>query len=254
MLNLSNIIFTDDIPVYQQLANYFINQIATGKLAVGDMLPTELSISKELHISRATVRQAFQILEQDGRIIRKRRKGTFVCEQKLKRSLNNLYNFTTEMKTLGFKPSSRVLSFGIVKAPAYVATALNIDLHTQVYRICRLRMANQTPLLLEETYIPTFFCPNLTEDSLNDSLYAIISENTGLMPGEASETYEAINLNSHDATHLSCPTNSAALKITRISQNTAGQKFEYCTIIARGDMNKYQITLKNTGIQYTHVV
>lgn len=253
-MDFSTITFVDDVPVYQQLANYFNNQISTGQLKVGDPLPTEISLCEKLNISRATVRQAFQILEQEGKIIRRRRKGTYVCEQKLKRNLNNLYNFTTEMHTLGLKPSSKVISFDIQKPPSHVAATLNIDSKTQVYRICRLRMANNKPLLLETTYIPTFMCPNLTKSSLNDSLYALISEHSGILPGEASETYEAINLSASDADYLDCDTGAAALKITRVSKNTAGQIFEYCKIIARGDLNKYQIILRNTGIQYTRIV
>lgn len=245
---------TDDLPVYQQLANYFMNLISSGQLKIGEALPTELSLCDDLNISRATVRQAFQLLEQEGRIVRHRRKGSFVCEPKLKRNLNNLYNFSTEMRSMGIAPSSKVISFDVTHAPPHIAEVLNIELQTPVYRICRLRMADNTPLLLETAYIPTFFCPDLTSESLNDSLYAIISETSGSLPSEASEVYEAINLNSKEATLLQCASRDAALKITRCSKNTAGQTFEYCTIIARGDRNKYQIILRNNGIQYTRVL
>lgn len=252
--NLPNITLIDGIPVYQQLANYYSNLIAIGKLKVGDALPTELSLCEKLGISRATVRQAFQQLEQEGHIVRIRRKGTFVCEKKLKRNLNNLYNFTTEMIALGFKPTSNVIDFSVTCAPQSVSEMLNIDTKTPVFKICRLRKANETPLLLETAYIPTYFCPNLTYENLTDSLYAIISEHTGLLPGEAVETYEAVNVSKQEANYLSCAPTNAALKITRVSKNTAGEVFEYCTIIARGDLNKYQIVLKNNGIQYSRVI
>lgn len=251
---LDNVDFSTDIPVYQQLASYFTNLISTGYLKVGDLLPTEIAICEHLGISRVTVRQAFATLEQDGKIIRKRRKGTFVCEPKLNRNLNNLYSFTTEMKSLGITPSSKIISFEEINPPKHIAEALNLDRKLTVYKICRLRMANECPLLLETACIPTYLCPNLSKETLNDSLYALIGEHTGHMPGEATETYEAINLSSYDAKLLSCNTGDAALRITRISKNTVGQFFEYCTIIARGDMNKYQIVLKNNGIQYTRVM
>lgn len=159
--------------------------------------------------------KSFQFLEQEGCIARHRRKGTFVCEKKLKRNLNNLYNFTTEMHAIGLTPSSAVISF--------------------------------------ESVLPRGD-RGLTRENLSDSLYAIISEHTGLLPGEAVETYEAINLSKREAQHLTCQPASAALKITRISRNTSGEIFEYCTIITRGDMNKYQIILKNNGMQYSHVI
>lgn len=120
---LDNVDFSTDIPVYQQLASYFTNLISTGYLKVGDLLPTEIAICEHLGISRVTVRQAFATLEQDGKIIRKRRKGTFVCEPKLNRNLNNLYNFTTEMKSLGITPSSKIISFEEINPPKHIAEA-----------------------------------------------------------------------------------------------------------------------------------
>lgn len=254
MMDLKSIEFTDDIPVYQQLGNYFMTLITSGKLKVGDALPTEETICNDLHISRATARKAMQLLEDEGRVVRKRRKGTYVCEQKLSRNLNNLYNFTTEMNALGIQPSSKLISFETIKASSTISNILNVGKGENVYWICRLRIADEKPLLLETAYIPVYLCPHLESKNLTDSLYSIISENTGFPPGEATETYEAINLNSNDAIQLECSSKSAALKITRVSKNTAGQIFEYCTIIARGDMNKYQITLKNKGIAYTRVI
>jgi GntR family transcriptional regulator len=103
--------WSGEAPVYQQLANYFGGLISSGELKEGDALPTETALCKTLGISRSTVRQAFLQLEDDGVIVRKKRVGTRVCKPKLKRNINNLYNFTTEMQALGLVPSSRILSF-----------------------------------------------------------------------------------------------------------------------------------------------
>lgn len=243
-----------DIPVYQQLAGVFSSMITNGGLSVGDSLPTENALCQRLNISRSTVRQAFQMLEDDGLIVRKRRIGTRVCKPKLKRNLNNLYNFTTEMLALGLNPSSRVINFRTMHPPVKIATKLNIDQSRTVFLIQRLRMANGEPLLLETAYIPTNFCANLTKSRLNDSLYAMISEYSGVAPGEASETYEAVGLTKQEAVLLNAHPGDPALRIQRTSKNTAGETFEYCTIIARGDRNKYQIVLKSTGIQYSRVL
>lgn len=37
-------------------------------------------------------------------------------------------------------------------------------------------------------------------------------------------------------------------------KNTAGEIFEYCVELARGDSNKFQIVLKNSGVQYSRVL
>ena len=252
--NELKIAWTDDAPVYLQLANYFGARISSAELKEGDALPTETALCKTLGISRSTVRQAFQMLEDEGVIIRKKRVGTRVCKPKLKRNINNLYNFTTEMFALGLAPSSRLISFSTVHPPAKIAELLNLSSGDTTFRIERLRLADGEPLLLETAYIPTEICPSLTKEQLNDSLYATIRECSGSSPMEATEIYEAITLNKRDAEYLKLRAGEPGFRIQRISKNTAGEIFEYCVELARGDRNKFQIVLKNSGIQYSRVL
>ena len=107
--NTLRIEWKDDAPVYLQLSNYFSDRIASGELREGDSLPTETALCKQLGISRSTVRQAFFMLEDEGVIVRRKRVGTRVCKPKLKRNINTLYNFTTEMRAMGLTPSSKVM-------------------------------------------------------------------------------------------------------------------------------------------------
>ena len=122
------------------------------------------------------------------------------------------------------------------------------------YRSERLRMADGEPLLLETAYIPTHICPALSREQLNDSLYATIRECSGSSPLEAVEIYEAITLSKRDAEMMHMHAGEAGFRIQRISKNTAGEIFEYCVELARGDRNKFQIVLKSTGIQYSRVL
>ncbi len=245
---------SSDAPVYQQLAGYFSERIASGELAVGDALPTENALCSALSISRSTVRQAFGLLEDEGVILRRRRAGTRVCKPKLNRNLNNLYNFTTEMHALGLTPSSKVVRFRTIHPSDMVASVLRIASEDSVYYIQRLRLADGEPLLLETTYIPTRFCPGMMRCQLNDSLYATITDATGVAPCEASETYEAVALTKREAELLRAHVGDPALRIIRVSKNATGDTFEYCTILARGDRNKYRVVLKSSGVQYSRVL
>jgi GntR family transcriptional regulator len=241
-------------PVYQQLAAYFSALISNGELREGDALPTETALCGLLGISRSTVRQAFQLLEDDGVIVRKKRVGTRVCKPKLKRSLDSLYNFTTEMRAMGLEPSSRIVSFATVKAPAKIAETLDMKEGRPVFRIERLRLANGEPLLLETAYIPVSVCETLTREQLTDSLYATITKCSGFAPMEAVETYEAVTLGRRDAQLLKGKAGDPAFRVVRISRNTTGKTFEYCEELARGDRNKFQIVLRSSGVRYTRVL
>lgn len=65
-------------PLYRQVATSLLEQIRSGLLAVGEVLPREVDLAAQLGVSRVTLRQALDILEKGGVIRRVRRLGTQV--------------------------------------------------------------------------------------------------------------------------------------------------------------------------------
>jgi DNA-binding LacI/PurR family transcriptional regulator len=64
--------------LYSQLLNDIRERILAGDLAAGERLPTELEMAQQHHISRGTVRQALNILVNEGLLKRIQGSGTFV--------------------------------------------------------------------------------------------------------------------------------------------------------------------------------
>lgn len=71
------------VPLYYQLQELLHQQIASGRFRVGDTLPSEGELCRLFGVSRIVVRQALEVLEDDGEITRLQGKGTFVSEPKL---------------------------------------------------------------------------------------------------------------------------------------------------------------------------
>lgn len=69
------------VSIHDQLAAFFSENIATGKLAPGDPLPSENALAKQLKISRMTVRRVFDTLVYAGLLARRQGKGTFVATE-----------------------------------------------------------------------------------------------------------------------------------------------------------------------------
>ena len=65
-------------PRYAALARDLADEIARGRHPVGSRLPTEVELSAERGVSRATVRAALERLEELGLVSRRRRSGTRV--------------------------------------------------------------------------------------------------------------------------------------------------------------------------------
>jgi GntR family transcriptional regulator len=69
----------DQRPLYAQASEALKNLIQVGGYAAGDRLPSEVELSQRLGISRPTLREALQLLEEDGTIVRRHGVGTFVA-------------------------------------------------------------------------------------------------------------------------------------------------------------------------------
>ena len=66
------------VPIYEQIEEQIKNQIMTGELSAGEILPSMRVLAKELKISIITTKRAYEDLEHDGFIESVMGKGTFV--------------------------------------------------------------------------------------------------------------------------------------------------------------------------------
>jgi GntR family transcriptional regulator len=68
-------------PVWRQLAAILRDQIESGELPPGRVMPSETTLSQEYGLSRGTVVKALDALEADGLVRRVQGRGTFVAER-----------------------------------------------------------------------------------------------------------------------------------------------------------------------------
>lgn len=70
----------DNRPLYVQATDALRSLLQGGEYAVGARLPSEPELAQKLGISRPTLREALQTLEEEGAIVRRHGVGTFVAE------------------------------------------------------------------------------------------------------------------------------------------------------------------------------
>lgn len=66
---------------YQKLAQLLRRRMQLGELRAGDRLPSFGELRDRHHAQQATVERAYALLAQEGRIVRKARRGVFVAER-----------------------------------------------------------------------------------------------------------------------------------------------------------------------------
>jgi GntR family transcriptional regulator len=241
-------------PLYQQIASRIRDEITSGSLGVGDRLPTENSLSHELGVGVSTVRSAYAALVREGLVTRRAHKGSFVSSPELGRQLDGLYSFTSETRRLGKEPSSQTVRFETAAPPDKIRGALGMARDERAFEVVRLRLADGRPLMLETSYIPVRICPDLKASDVEGSLYARLTELSGLAPAEAHEVHEAVSLSKEQARLLGRSEGDPAFLITRVTRNVRGETFEYCVSICPGDGTRYEMTLRpdGTNVVKTH--
>ena len=75
---LTEINFSSDEPLYQQLVEHFQRQIAVNQLHAGDRVPAIRELAKKLGLDPGTVARAYRELEREGIIVSRRGGGSFI--------------------------------------------------------------------------------------------------------------------------------------------------------------------------------
>ena len=96
------------IPLYHQLYEILRANIDTGVWKPGDMISPESELQRQYGVSQITVRQALNILVDQGLIYRRRGQGSFVSQPVITSSLTHIVNFADDMRIRGHEPFTRV--------------------------------------------------------------------------------------------------------------------------------------------------
>lgn len=78
MVSLFNIQPNSDIPIYRQVADQVRRLIASDQLVAGEQLPSVRTLAIDLAVNPMTISKAFNLLEQEGLLERRRGVGMLV--------------------------------------------------------------------------------------------------------------------------------------------------------------------------------
>lgn len=231
------------VALYYQLKEILTQKIVQNELVVGERLPTEFELCEQYGVSRITVRQALNELEQDGLIYRKQGVGTFVATPRIEQSLTSFYSMSEEFRKRGLTPRTEVVEFSKELPPKKIAKALELGEGQPVYYIKRLRFADDTLMAIEYTYLPLVTFAGLTKEELDTTpLYDIMRNRFGVVTSSAKESFGAVAINKEDAAHFGLPEGYPALDLERFAYS-GSTCVEYTTGVMRGDKFRFYVKL-----------
>lgn len=237
---------TPALPLYLQIAESLLDRIEAGELSPGDRLPSERELSQTLGVTRTTLRQALQLLENQKLLVRNQGVGTFIAAPKIERQADRLFSFTKGIKSRGFVPGAKVVRFEKLPANATVAQQLALGLSTSVYYVHRLRLINQEPTMLEKFYIPARRFEGIERHNLEQrSLYEVMETEYGVQVSWARQSFEAVIATEYEVELLGLTERAPLMLERRLTLDKESQPVEFAKDLYRGDRFRFVTEIAN---------
>ncbi len=234
----------DSQKLYVQLFNILRGRIEAGEWIVDSQIPTEEELCKVYDISKATVRLAIAELARQGYLKRQQGKGTFVCKRIIPEGISMLTSFKENMLEAGVQFSTKVLAQTSVMPTDDIDIKLNIPEDKHIIYIKRLRLVDEDPVLLQETYIPHQICSPLLEDDLeNNSIHELLEKKYGIKITRVQGYISTIYLNNDEGMLIGLPEGSCALFLEQYFYSGDSQ-ITYTRSVKRSDRFRFFIELE----------
>jgi len=231
-------------PLYYQLKEILRKNILAGVWKAGEKIPTEKELSQTFGVSIAVVRQAVSLLVEEGFLVKRQGKGTFVVDARVRQGPRKLSSFSEEMSTMGLKASSIVLEKAVKEADEKISKALQIQPKTRVVMVRRLRLANDEPLGIQTFYVPEYLVVDFLQNDLTQSLYKLLESKYGIVITSAYEKYFATVLDKYECKLLKVKWPFAGFIVERIAFDRSGIPVEYTESVIRSDKYSVQVHLR----------
>ena len=226
-------------PLYQQLMTRMKNDILAGVYPSGGRIPSEQLLCDTYGVSRVTVRKAMLDLVQEGMLVRRQGKGTFVAEEKLRRNLAFITSFTDACAERGHKAGARLVSAQMENVGPEDVEKLGLPEGDKVLEICRVRLNDGEPVMLEINRYPYAYAYLQTEN-VDGSQYGCLRKH-GVIPSSAVHDISMGHATPFVSKHLNTELGEALLVLDELVYNQHGEPLHTSRQWIRGDRFTFRI-------------
>lgn len=230
--------------LYDQIKDDLLSKIKDGTYPEGQTIPSELELAEMYGVSRPTIRQALQILVSDGYLEKRRRRGTVVTKPKVSQSFTmSISSFEDAMRLAGRLPKTKVLVFKRERANAEVEKHLELTRGQDVFKLVRLRYADDLPNVFVESYIPCTLYPGLDSFDFNESSLYAAMDTCGNPVMTARRRLEVIKADGAAAALLDVEAGDPLLLFHTVARDANGTAVEYSVATYRGESNSFELNV-----------
>jgi DNA-binding GntR family transcriptional regulator len=233
--------FRPGIPRYLQIADAIRRELKSD----GERIPSEHELCAKFRVSRPTIRQALDVLVQEGRLYRHAGRGTFATGTAGNDRRLRVIGSIDDIMALGEETWFKVLARELAPVPANIAQALHLPPGSSGYRIIGIRHGDGGPFQHATAWMPLSIGQNITDEDLakGHSLIGAIERQLNMPIKFMEQTVDAALAPRSVAELLDLRPRSPLLLFQRLYFAASGEPVEYAITYQIGKRYPYRVGL-----------
>ncbi|MCJ8237974.1 GntR family transcriptional regulator [Peteryoungia algae] len=227
------------LPIYVQITELLVRDIAAGRLIDGEKLPPERDMAEELGIAVGTLRKALAELQNRGLLERVQGSGNYVRAISDPQSVYAL--FRLELLGGGGLPTAEILTIDRLEKPADLPA---FGRSGEAHRIRRLRRLSGKPAALEEIWLDGSYIDAIEREAVSESLYLFYRTKLSLWIARAEDQIGLDLVPDWAPSIFGQAPGAAVTHIQRISQDQEGFRAEVSRTWLDHNIARYVSRLK----------
>jgi GntR family transcriptional regulator, histidine utilization repressor len=148
---------------YERVKEHIRSHIVSGEWRPGDRIPSEMTLVRELGVSRMTINRALRELAEQGVLNRFSGVGTFIAEEKPQSTLLMIAHIGDEIRARGHEYRYSIELRAREAAPSEVFAALGLPPGASVFHLICVHRENGVPVQLEDRYVNPAAAPKFLD-------------------------------------------------------------------------------------------
>lgn len=140
---------------WQDVQSEVLNRISSRQWKPGQLIPNEVALAKEFGCARTTVNRALRAIAESGLLDRKRKAGTRVAKNPIRKAVFSIPIIRQEIEGKGQVYSHTLISSELKQPPADIRARMKLTSNTKALHLITLHMSNQYPYVCEDRWINT---------------------------------------------------------------------------------------------------
>lgn len=208
-------------PKAHHIASEVRRRIVERQWRQGDRIPDEADLAIEFAAARATVNKALQVLADEGLLVRRRKAGTHVAVDPVRKATVTISIVREQVEQAGLNYSFRVVAWKRSPAPAAIAERLGLPEGRMLVHMRTLHYGGGRPFQLEDRWVNPPAAPGLENvDFRHFNANEWLVRNAPYLRAELA--FSAANADRREARLLQTSIGQALLILHRTTWNDRG--------------------------------